>query len=134
MIEIEVTRGKSGDFGTNGDLSVSLGGRELYHCFTLEDPYHEDKVYGDTRIPEGVYTVTLNYSNRFKKILPNILAVPGFEGIRIHGGNTKEDTHGCILVGEHSNGIGNVNTCAAAVQAIIDLLSAHGGTGKITIK
>ena len=40
-------------------------------------------------------------SAKFKKWLPYLMGVPGFEGIRIHAGNKAEDTQGCILVGEN---------------------------------
>ena len=75
-------------------------------CDVLEDRVRElntleDKVYGKTAIPEGVYQVKLTYSPRFKKILPEILNVQFFSGIRIHAGNTAEDSEGCILVGEN---------------------------------
>ena len=61
----------------------------------------EEKVYGETAIPAGTYKVILSYSNRFKRILPEILNVPHFLGIRIHRGNTEQDSAGCIIVGEN---------------------------------
>lgn len=64
----------------------------------LADP-GEAKVKHETAIPAGRYKVIITYSNRFKRPLPLLLDVKGFEGIRIHPGNTKADTSGCILVG-----------------------------------
>ena len=82
----------------------------VYFCDTLEDKNRdvdkngifnngETKVYGKTCIPFGTYKVILSMSNKFKKILPLLLNVPQFDGIRIHSGNTDEDSSGCILVG-----------------------------------
>lgn len=59
----------------------------------------EGKIYGDTAIPAGKYEVVITYSDRFKKYLPLLLNVPGYEGIRIHPGNSAADTHGCLLPG-----------------------------------
>lgn len=57
------------------------------------------KIKGKTAIPTGSYPVIMSYSPRFKKQMPLICGVKGFEGIRIHSGNSAEDTEGCILCG-----------------------------------
>lgn len=71
-------------------------------CDTLEDIPRDVKEKGRTCIPLGTYPVVLTFSNRFKKVMPEIMNVPGFSGIRIHAGNTAEDTDGCILLGARS--------------------------------
>jgi len=73
-------------------------------CDTLEDVVRPttEKVWGKTAIPNGTYKVILNMSNRFKCLMPLLLNVPSFDGIRIHAGNTAEDTHGCLLVGKNT--------------------------------
>lgn len=52
-----------------------------------------------TAIPSGKYRVEITYSPKFKKNLPLIENVKGFEGIRMHSGNTENDTDGCLLFG-----------------------------------
>lgn len=84
----------------------------VYFCDTLEDTNRDNnkngkfdngeaKIYGETCIPFGTYYIEITYSNHFKKELPLLLDVPSFECVRIHPGNTTEDTEGCILVGEN---------------------------------
>lgn len=109
-----------------------IGGR--FFCYTLEDVDRdrnkdgdlndagEQKVYGETAIPRGKYNVTLIMSNRFKVIMPLLNNVPGFEGIRIHNGNTSEHTHGCILVGE-SKGLDFIGGSKMAFAKLMDILS-----------
>lgn len=55
------------------------------------------------RIPKGTYDVTLKRSPSFgsNKVY---LSVPGRTNILFHGGNTADQTKGCILVGAERNG------------------------------
>ncbi len=85
----------------------------LFGCNAMEDtdrglrsdmPLSEikaKKVYGQTAIPSGEYECAYTYSARFKKMLPLLLNVKGFEGVRIHSGNSAKDTEGCILCGKN---------------------------------
>jgi hypothetical protein len=90
---------------TIGELSID----GAFECFTLEDMVRPVKVPGMTAISEGVYVVSVSFSDRFKRLLPEVHDVPNFTGIRIHPGNTDADTEGCILVGqtEDTDFIGN---------------------------
>lgn len=94
---IEVKRFEFGTKYTIGRMYVD----NVYECFTLEDAVRTGaKVDGKTAIPLGTYNVIITHSNRFKKELPLLENVPNFTGIRIHTGNTSENTEGCILVGK----------------------------------
>lgn len=64
------------------------------------EPVASWKIPHKTAIPAGRYRVTIDMSTRFKRMMLHILDVPGFDGIRIHSGNTAEDTDGCPLVGQ----------------------------------
>lgn len=96
-MKLKLYRKFLGNKYTIGKLFVN----DEYICDTLEDVVRSEgiKVYGETAIPCGVYEIVLTMSPRFKKILPLLLDVPHFEGVRIHTGNTEKDTEGCILVG-----------------------------------
>ena len=69
-----------------------------YVCQTLEDPVRAVKIAHETAIPAGTYPITITMSARFGKMLPLLSNGPNFTGVRIHSGNTTEDTSGCVLV------------------------------------
>ena len=106
-------------------------------CDTLEDRVRPEgeKVYGKTAIPEGTYEVKLTHSPRFKKILPEILNVPNFSGIRIHSLNKAEESEGCIGVGEwngkDTNWISNSRIIFNKLFALLE--EANNNKEKITI-
>jgi hypothetical protein len=98
-----------GDEYTIGSLFID----GKYFCDTLEDkdrgltqsmPLNEIrkvKIPHETAIPAGVYTLIVNLSPAKKRLLPRLLDVPGFSGILLHRGNTKNDSSGCIILGEN---------------------------------
>lgn len=102
-----------------------------WECFTLEDTVRPlgEKVYGQTAIPVGQYRVTVNLSNRFKRLLPLIQDVPQFEGVRIHPGNRPADTEGCILVGR-SRGTGEIYESKLAFNALFPKIQAALANGE----
>lgn len=126
---------KAAEF-TIGELSVN----GEYLCDTLEDQVRPDgeKVMHETAIPAGTYKVILSYSPTFKKILPEILNVPGFSGIRIHTGNSDKNTSGCILVGTWdsitANWISNSKVAFNKLMVILQKATDNNEEIEITIK
>lgn len=94
-MKITVKRLHRTDKSTIGELFID----GKFECYTLEDVERKVKIKSETAIPKGEYKVIINQSNRFKRLLPLLLNVPNFEGVRIHSGNSNHDTEGCILVG-----------------------------------
>ena len=86
---------------------------DTYFCDVLEDVDRgldssmseseilEKKVKGQTAIPTGHYVINITYSPKYKRMMPLLLDVKGFSGIRIHSGNSSKDTEGCLLVGKN---------------------------------
>jgi len=101
------------------DADVTIGALSIdgeHFCWVCEDavrevlgqPVEAWKVYGKTAIPYGAYRVDITWSKRFGRLLPILLNVPGFAGVRIHPGNTSADTEGCLLPGlvRNAKGVG----------------------------
>lgn len=114
-MELEVRRTTFSGESTIGELSIDGS----FYCFTLEDVVRDGpKVHGKTAIPEGRFRVIMSWSPRFKRNLPLLEKVPGFEGIRIHAGNTAKDTEGCILVG-HERGVNALRDSQPALRGLL---------------
>ncbi len=106
--------------------------RGLTDSMSLEE-IKKIKIKGNTCIPYGTYNVTITYSPRFKKNLPLINNVKGFDGIRIHSGNTPQDTEGCLLLGLNKVK-GRVVDSKVTVNKFIDIVQEALNKGeKVTI-
>lgn len=135
-MELKLNRIFLGSSATIGELLVN----DKHLCDTLEDRVRPEgeKVYGKTAIPEGTYEVKLTHSPRFKKILPEILNVPNFSGIRIHTGNSSKDTEGCIIVGtwdgEKEDWVGNSRIAFDELMALLEEATNNKEKVTITVK
>lgn len=110
--------------------------REL--CDTLEDvvrdtnadgdldDHGEEKVYGETAIPYGVYELTVTMSPRFKKEMTLIKDVPHFKGIRIHWGRSIKQSLGCILVGKKNKNTLDNTHMTDKITALVKSLQSEG--------
>lgn len=114
--------------------SLLINGR--FFCYTLEDQERSSKLWGKTAIPRGKYQVVMTYSNRFRKMLPLLMNVPGYEGIRIHAGNSAADTEGCILVGDDNDVLFDawLANSKKAMDRLMSLLTAAAKQEKIWIE
>ena len=112
---------------------LSINGQRI--CESLEDQdrglssdmpldrIKKIKVKGETAIPIGSYRITWTYSPRFKKMLPLLNDVPGYDGIRIHSGNKAKDTEGCILCGRNTE-VGMVTNSRYWTNKVNSLIEA----------
>ena len=115
-----------------------------YFCDTLEDvdrgldstmteeEIKKIKVKSETAIPTGIYKIILNYSPKFKKVMPLITNVKGYSGVRIHTGNSAKDTEGCLLVGKNTI-VGRLTESRKMYDALFKRLQQKG-SNDITIE
>ena len=139
-MELVLTRTTRTNRSTIGELTID-GHPE---CFVLEDkdrglqqgmPLSELtalKVKTKTAIPTGRYEIVVSFSDRFKKMLPLLLDVPAFAGIRIHPGNTDANTEGCLLPGK-TKSPNMVGSSRVAFTVLFDKIKAAMQTEKVFI-
>lgn len=99
----------------------------VFMGYTLEDCHRKPgvKVKAETCIPAGSYNVVMHLWSKHNTWKPKLEAVPGFEGILIHGGVKPTDSEGCLLVGRILTPANELNSSltdavTAQVQAAIN--------------
>ncbi len=118
-MRLTLTRKWKSTNATLGELAID----GMFECFTLEDVVRPDgiKIPGSTAIPAGDYPVQITWSPRFQCLMPLLVGVPDFTGIRIHWGNVHGDTDGCILVGRE-RGVDRVTNSRMAYAELYEKL------------
>lgn len=94
---------------TGAAATLGVAGFAGKTYYTVEDPVRvlthcgitscTGKVPGATAIPSGTYEVRDTWSPKFHRMMLEVVGVPGFQGIRIHSGNSADDTEGCLIPG-----------------------------------
>ena len=130
-MELELKRSVKTNKSTIGELTVN----GVFECFILEDkdrglrkdmPISElivMKIKTRTAIPTGRYEIVVSFSDKFQKMLPLLLDVPAFAGIRIHPGNTDANTEGCLLPGK-TKSPDMIGSSRVAFTALFDKIKA----------
>lgn len=101
---------------------ISIWG--VHECWSLEPaPASLAPDLDHPCIPAGSYKVDILFSPHFRRMVPHVLNVPGRSEIEIHSGNTPDDTHGCILVGQTKRG----DSIQSSILALAALQSKIAG-------
>jgi len=141
-IEAKLARTWFSDKRTLGVLELLADGAPAFSCYTCEDAVRgngdaarvkEWKVQGQSAIPYGTYMCKFTHSPKYSKkagkpvYMWELQNVPGFQGIRIHYGNTEDDTEGCILLGERiDSNYGRILDSRKAVEKFEAMLFKNG--------
>ncbi|WP_421901285.1 DUF5675 family protein [Maridesulfovibrio sp.] len=131
MHKLELIRVEQDDEVTLGVLKAD--GRAI--CWTLEEPWRDNRV-DVSCIPEDVYELEYEYSPSRGRALWTIKDVPQRTYVRIHSGNTVEDTEGCPLTGTkpgYLNGKRAVLSSREAFNKLMEATKEWTGPAKIVI-
>ena len=150
-MNLYVLRFSSQKDSTSGLLFNVVNNKLNFLCYTLEDEKRDEKIAGETRIPEGEYEIRFRkeggfhskYTERFSDIHQGMLEVqdvPNFKYVLLHCGNTDEHTAGCLLLGDsQENNIvkpnGWIGSSSQAYKRVYPIIADELIKGnKVTIK
>lgn len=94
-------------------------------CLTLERQWADNQP-GESCIPVGEYTCRRRLSPKFG-VTFEVMDVPGRTNILFHKGNLKEDSHGCIILGEQYEPLNGQSGVVASGKAMEEFLTRTYG-------
>lgn len=118
MHRVELIRVEQTEEATIGVLVVD--GESI--CWTLEEPWRQNK-QAVSCIPIGRYPLVLEYSPSKGRALWTIKDVPGRKYVRIHTGNTVDDTEGCPLTGTKPGFLNGKRAVLGSKEAFVRFMS-----------
>lgn len=118
---LDLIRVGSSSRGTFGVLRLGA----VPFCLTLERPW-ADNQQNVSCIPNGRYRCVRLRSPKFGWTF-EVTNVPNRTHVLFHSGNTIEDTHGCILVGEEFSGTWEKPMLASSQRGFTEFLKCLEG-------
>ena len=85
-------------------------------------------------IPLGTYPLKLEYSNKFKRDLWELKDVPNRSEIKIHSGNTRPETDGCLLIGMKHGKVANKPAVFESIRALKEFTNVMTGKKNVTLE
>lgn len=136
--QLRIFRDNFGPHFTLGILHTPVGKFQTCEdrvCEVPGRPVSEWKIPKRTAIRMADYELDITMSKRFGKMLPILKNVEGFEGVRIHAGNTHENTEGCILIGTaRDNESGSIFNSRAAMAVFQPALAQWLTKGRVFLQ
>lgn len=127
MITLDLIRVGTSARGTFGVIRHG----QVPFVLTLERPW-EDNKQEVSCIPAGRYRCRRIRSPRFGNTF-EVCEVPGRMHVLFHAGNTLEDTHGCILVGEEFSGTWDAPMLVSSQRGFGELIKYLDGLPEFDI-
>lgn len=124
FVLLRVAKIEDGTFGVLKD-------GEIPFCLTVERPWLNNE-RGKSCIPVGTYICRRVNSPKFGNTF-EICDVPNRSAILFHKGNLYIDSHGCVVVGEQFEPLGDKNAVLASGKAFAEFLQRTEGINEFNL-
>lgn len=95
---VRLNRAEKSNYQCTGTVGVEIDGETVFSSKSIERGDNDNQARISC-IPEGVYPIVLEYSNRFKSDLWEIKNVVGRSECKFHSANYSRQLNGCVALG-----------------------------------